>query len=337
MSVLKYLEVPLWLAPMAGVIGSAFRRVVRAYPCGLVFTELLSAKGLLLGSETMRPLAFFTPDERPIAFQLYGAEPSVLAEAAALVVEHYSPEVIDINMGCPSKKIVRSGGGVALMENPQKVLQVAEAVSNAISPVPLTVKIRSGLHSGAINAVEVALAAQAGGASAVTVHPRTRAQGFKGKADWKIIGRVVEACSIPVVGSGDVLSPIDAKRMVDETGCAGVMIGRGALGRPWIFRQAFEVLNGLPPSAGPSPREIGGILLRQLLWEVELKGERRGVMEMRKHIIWYSRGMPNARTLRARISVVSTLEECKQLVVDFFSLEKEQADWTLKRRGDWRS
>ncbi len=327
----RYLRIPLWLAPMAGVIGSAFRRIVRQYPCGLVFTELLSAKGLLLGSKTLEPLAVFHQTERPIAFQLYGADPNLLADAAVLVQDRFAPEVVDINMGCPSKKIVRSGAGVALMGDPDLVLKMVGAASRAIAPTPLTVKIRSGLHSQAVNAVEVAMAAQQGGARAVTVHPRTRAQGFKGKADWDVTARVVEACSIPVVGSGDVLEPVDVSRMLRETGCAGVMIGRGVLGRPWLFFQAHALLKGEPMPPSPTSREIGLMALRQLEYEVELKGERKGVLEMRKHIIWYTRGMANARVLRNRISQVSSLEECRRLVVEFFALEREQVDWIQGR------
>jgi tRNA-dihydrouridine synthase B len=330
----RYLQIPLWLAPMAGVIGSSFRRVVRQYPCGLVFTELLSAKGLLVSSKTMALLTRFKKEERPIAFQLYGSDPCILAEAAVLVKHRFAPEVIDINMGCPSKKIVRSGAGAALMGDPNRVLEIVETVSASIAPTPLTVKIRSGLHQGAVNAVEVALAAREGGASAITVHPRTRAQGFKGKADWRIIGEVARACSIPVIGSGDVVSPQDAKRMICETGCAGVMIGRGALGRPWLFLQAHSCLQDEPVPSDPVPQEIGKMALRQLLWEVEDKGERRGVMEMRKHLIWYSRGMPFAKEFRRAISSVSSLEGGVRLVVDFFSLEEEQVDWIRGKRAD---
>jgi len=329
----RYLEVPLWLAPMAGVIGSAFRRVVRSYPCGLVFTELLSAQGLLVGSKTMEPLTFFTPQERPIGFQLYGSEPGVVAEAALVVKERFSPEVIDINMGCPSRKIVKSGSGAALMGDPGRVFDIVRAVSSAVAPLPVTVKMRSGLHSRAVNAVEVALAVQEGGAAAVTVHPRTRAQGFKGRADWRVIAEVVEACSVPVVGSGDVTTPEDAKSMLEDTGCAGVMIGRGCLGRPWLFLQSYACIVGRPVPPDPPLPEIGRILLEHLFWEVELKGERRGVMEMRKHIIWYSKGMSGSRAMRGRISRISTLEECKRLVVEFFLLEEEHVDWILRRRG----
>ncbi len=321
------LQVPLWLAPMAGVIGSAFRRIVRDYPCGLVFTELISAEGLLIGSKTLEPLIYFHESERPLALQLYGSDPQAVADAAGLVKERFSPEVVDINMGCPSRKIVRSGAGAALMGDPERVLEMVRLVSGTIAPTPLTVKIRSGLHSQQLNAVEVALAAQEGGASAITVHPRTRAQGFKGKADWMVIAKVVEACSIPVVGSGDVFSPGDALKMMRDTGCAGVMIGRGALGRPWIFSQACDLLKGGLLPSPPSVSDIGRIALRQLKYEVELKGERKGVLEMRKHIIWYTRGMPKARELRIRISHISSLEECRRLVVGFFALEKEQVDW----------
>ncbi len=325
-----YLDVPLWLAPMAGVIGSAFRRIVRRYPCGLVFTELLSARGLLAGSKTMEPLTRFHESERPIAFQLYGAEPQVVAEAASLVKERFSPDVVDINMGCPSKKIVRSGAGAALMGDPSRVFDMVKAVTEAVCPVPLTVKIRSGLHSRSINAKEVALAAQDGGAKAITVHPRTKTQGFKGRADWRVIGEVVEACGIPVIGSGDVVLPQDARRMMDETGCAGVMIGRGSLGRPWVFLQAYACLKGDAVPEDPSPQEIGKMALQQLFWEVEEKGERRGVVEMRKHLLWYSRGISGAKAFRREISKLSSLEDGIKLVVEFFSLEEEQVGFKRK-------
>ena len=226
------------------------------------------------------------------------------------------------------------------MADPEEVFKMVKTVYKAVSPSPVTVKIRSGIHAWLVNAVEVALAAQEGGAAAVTVHPRTKSQGFKGVADWGVIGEVADSCSIPVIGSGDFAEPGDAKRMLDETGCAGVMIGRGALGRPWFFLQAHAFIEGYPVVPEPSPMEIGRIALRHLASEVEIKGERRGVVEMRKHLIWYTKGMPNARTLRDRISKVSTLEESRALVVEFFSLEedlvgfqREEAFREAHRRG----
>jgi tRNA-dihydrouridine synthase B len=293
------LETPFVLAPLAGYTDSPMRRLARRLGASMVWTEMVSAEGAVRESEKTLALLAYDPSERPIAFQIFGTRPEAMARAAALVAK-LGPDVIDLNAGCPAKKVVRSGSGAALMKDLGLLSEVTSAVVEAID-LPVTAKIRSGWDGGSINAAEAARALEDAGVRAISVHPRTRSQGFKGSADWAIIRDVKRAVGIPVVGSGDVRTPEDALAMLDETSCDGVMIGRAAVGNPWIFRRAQELATSgrvLPP---PSLADRIGLAVEHLDLMVEAQGERRGVLEMRKHLVAYLKGFPGAVNLRAEL------------------------------------
>jgi tRNA-dihydrouridine synthase B len=292
-------ETPFLLAPLAGLTDSPMRRICRRRGASMVWTEMVSAEGLIRDGGKSRELLAFTEEERPIAFQIFGARPEGMARAAS-VAATLEPDVIDINVGCPAKKVVRGGAGSALMREPELLRDIATGVVEAAGR-PVTAKIRSGWDEESRNAVEIALLLEECGVAALAIHPRTRAQGFKGLADWSVIGEVARAVSVPVIGSGDVRTPEDAVRMLDTTSCEAVMIGRGAVGNPWLFADA-EALR----SSGDAvrPRTLTDTLttaIEQLDLMVEAKGERRGVLEMRKHLVAYLRGFRGASHLRAEL------------------------------------
>jgi tRNA-dihydrouridine synthase B len=292
-------ETPFVLAPLAGLTDSPMRRICRRRGASMVWTEMVSAEGLVRNGGKSFELLAFAEDERPIAFQLFGVRPEAMAGAAASV-SALDPDVIDINVGCPAKKVVRGGAGSALMREPALLREIALAVVEA-SGRPVTAKIRSGWDADSVNAVEVAVALEECGVSAVTIHPRTRAQGFKGSSDWSVIRDVASSVSIPVIGSGDVRTAADALRMLDVTSCDAVMIGRGAVGNPWLFQSA-EMLRRTGTAAGPATfAETLATAIEQLNLMVEAKGERRGVLEMRKHLVAYLRGFRGASHLRAEL------------------------------------
>jgi nifR3 family TIM-barrel protein len=287
------------LAPLAGLTDSPMRRICRRRGASMVWTEMVSAEGLVRDGEKSFELLAFAEEERPIAFQIFGARPEAMAGAASRVAR-LGPDAIDINVGCPAKKVVRGGSGSALMRDPALLREIVLAVVEAAGR-PVTVKIRSGWDDDSRNAVEIAALVEECGASAVTVHPRTRAQGFKGSADWSIIGEVVAAVGIPVIGNGDVRTASDALRMLDQTSCDAVMIGRGAVGNPWLFGDA-ETLRRTGTERGPrSLEDTLSMAIEQLNLMVEAKGERRGVLEMRKHLVAYLRGFRGASHLRAEL------------------------------------
>jgi len=292
-------ENPFVLAPLAGQTDSPMRRICRRRGASMVWTEMVSAEGLVRDGAKSFELLRFEEEERPIAFQLFGARPEAMAGAAATAAR-LRPDVIDINVGCPARKVVRGGSGSALMREPALLREIVSAVVEAAG-MPVTVKMRSGWDSDTVNAVEVAADVEECGAAAVAVHPRTRAQGFKGSPDWDLIGEVKRAVSIPVIGSGDVRTPEDALRMLESTSCDGVMIGRGAVGNPWLFREA-EALRATGRAAGrPDLEEILATAIEQLDMMVDHKGERRGVLEMRKHLVAYLRGFDGASGLRSEL------------------------------------
>jgi tRNA-dihydrouridine synthase B len=293
------LEAPLILAPLAGYTDSPMRRLARRLGAAMVWTEMVSAEGAVRESDKTFELLAFDPSERPIAFQLFGARPESMAGAARLVAK-LRPNVIDLNAGCPAKKVVRGGSGAALMADLKLLGEVAAALVEA-TELPVTAKIRSGWDEHSINAPEAARTLEGAGVRAVSVHPRTRRQGFKGSADWSMIGEVKRAVGIPVVGSGDVRTPEDALSMLEQTSCDGVMIGRAAVGNPWIFSRARELLEGGPSSPPPSLGDRIRLAVEHLDLMVDAKGERRGVQEMRKHIVAYLRGFPGASNLRAEL------------------------------------
>lgn len=287
------------LAPMAGVTDSPFRQLAKEMGCALVFTEMVSAKGVVCAPEPSLKIARFTEMERPVGIQLFGSDPVNFARAAVACME-LKPDLLDINMGCPVKKVAGKGEGCALMLEPDKAYAITKALCDAVS-VPVTVKMRKGWDDDRVNAVEVAQAVQEAGAAAVTVHGRTREQGYSGTADWSAIARVKDALRIPVVGNGDIRQPGDAVRMMQETGCDAVMIGRGAMGNPWLIKRAIQLMENGELLPEPTLQERLALACRHLEMVVEHKGEYIGVREMRKHIAWYLKGTHNAAAVRNQV------------------------------------
>jgi tRNA-dihydrouridine synthase B len=300
------------LAPMAGVADSGFRLIAKTEGASLVFTELVSSDGLVRNSFKSRHFLDFLHEERPIGIQIFGKDPEVIAGAIRRV-EEVEPDFIDINFGCPVKKVIKQGAGAALLKDLYQIQKIIKAAGSATSR-PVSGKIRSGWDSAHIVAVEVAKILEGEGASGVTIHARTQKMGFRGKADWKIIRQVKEAVSIPVIGNGDVFSPEDAKRMIEDTGCDLVMIGRGALGRPWIFRQVENYLNTGEKLADPSYIERIEICLKHYRLTLSLLGEERGVKEMRKHIGWYLKGMPGSNRIKQEIFFMTDPDRVEELL-----------------------
>lgn len=300
------------LAPMAGVSDLPFRLLCREQGAGLVCMEMVSAKAIAYHNRNTEKLMETAEGEHPVSLQLFGSEPDLMAEIAAQIEERPF-DILDINMGCPVPKIVGNGEGSALMKNPKLIEEIITKVSRAIKK-PLTVKFRKGFDDDHVNAVEIAKIAEVSGAAAVAVHGRTREQYYSGTADWEIIRQVKEAVSIPVIGNGDVDSPEKAKALLTETGCDGVMIGRAARGNPWIFDQVSAYLETgvVPPK--PSIGEVKAMMLRHARMQVECKGDYTGIREMRKHISWYTSGLPRSAKLRARINSVESLAEMEALL-----------------------
>ena len=303
---------PSVLAPMAGVTDLAFRLLAKEMGCGLVYSEMVSAKGLLYDNCRTKELLRIDPRERPTAVQLFGAVPSEVAEAARRVAET-GADIIDFNMGCPTPKIVKNGEGSALLRTPSLAAAILQAMVAAV-PVPVTVKIRAGWDSKNINAVEVAKRAEQAGVSAIAIHGRTRDQFYSGHADWDIIGQVKRAVSIPVIGNGDVRVVQDAERLLRETGCDGVMVGRAACGNIWIFRQIATYLKDGKVLQGASFSERTATLLRHLDMLIQLKGTRTAVREMRRHAVCYVRGFPGAAEMRSRFNQAMEREDFARIL-----------------------
>jgi tRNA-dihydrouridine synthase B len=302
----------VFLAPMAGITDMAYRAICKQFGCGLTYTEMVSAKGLYYKSENTKELMALAPEEQPAAIQIFGSEPDILASLAA-EVQAAGADIIDINMGCPTPKIVRNGDGCALMQKPELVAEIVKKVTAAVS-VPVTIKIRKGWDENSINAVEIALAAEENGAKAVTVHGRTREQFYTGKADWEIIKKVKQALKIPVIGNGDVVSPETAKEMLELTGCDAIMIGRGAEGNPWIFKSIIEYLSSGILLPGPSYTEKIEMALYHLKQITLLKGEDVGIKEMRKHIAWYLKGLPGSSFIKAEVFKLNQVEDVNKML-----------------------
>ena len=304
------------LAPMAGVTDLPFRLLCKEQGCGLMYTEMVSAKALLYKNRNTKPLLETRPEEEPVAVQLFGSDPEIMSEMA-LQLEEGPYAIIDVNMGCPVPKIVNNGEGSALMKDPKLVEQILTALVKAINK-PVTVKIRKGFDEDHVNAAEIAKIAEACGVAAVAVHGRTRAQYYSGQADWDIIAQVKDAVKIPVIGNGDVDSPEKAKAILEQTGCDGVMIGRAAEGNPWIFREVVSYLeNGTIP-ARPTNREKREMILRHAALQLEYKGEYTGVREMRKHLSWYTVGMPHSAHFRQTINTMEKMDELIRGVQEIF-------------------
>ena len=300
------------LGPMAGVTDLPFRLLCKEQGAGLLCMEMVSAKGIFYNNKNTESLLQIHPEEVPVSLQFFGSDPKIVSEMAKRVEERPF-SILDINMGCPVPKVVRNGEGSALMKNPKLVYELVSATVKAIKK-PVTVKIRKGFDDEHINAVEIAKIIEEAGAAAVAVHGRTREQYYSGKADWEIIRQVKEAVSIPVIGNGDVFTPQDAKRLVEETGCDGIMVARGAKGNPWIFKQITHYLETGELLPRPSVEELKAMILRHGQMMMEFKGELAGMREMRKHVAWYTAGYPNSAALRNEINSVATLEELTELI-----------------------
>jgi len=306
------LENNLLLAPMAGVTDMAFRTLCREQGCGLLYTEMVSAKAIFYNNRNTKELLQVQEGERPIAVQLFGSDPEIVS-AMAHRIEDGPYDIIDLNMGCPVPKVVNNGEGSALMKNPKLVEQLLTALVKAVKK-PVTVKFRKGFDEDHVNAVEIARIAESCGVAAVAVHGRTRAQFYAGQADWDIIRQVKEAVKIPVIGNGDIFTPQDAGRMLQETGCDGLMIARGARGNPWIFRRISHYLDTGELLPEPDGEEISRMILRHARMQVERKGEALGMKEMRKHIAWYTAGLPHSASVRRESNQVETLAQLEKLL-----------------------
>lgn len=305
----------LVLGPMAGVTDLPFRLLCKEQGADLIYTEMVSAKGIQYNNKNTEKLLEVAEGERPVSLQLFGSDPYIMSETAKRI-EDKNFDILDINMGCPVPKVVNNGEGSGLMKNPKLVGEIVHAVSSAIKK-PLTVKIRKGFTESTTNAVEIAKIAEANGAAAVAVHGRTREQYYSGEADWKIIKAVKEAVSIPVIGNGDVITPESATALINETGCDAVMIARGARGNPWIFSQIKEYYQTGKIPKKPTPQEAVDMMLRHARMSIDYKGEYTGIREMRKHIAWYTTGYPLAAKLRNRVNEIESIEQLQKLLFEY--------------------
>jgi tRNA-dihydrouridine synthase B len=310
----------LMLAPMAGLTNLALRLLAREFGAALCFTEMVSVHGLVRDGKKTFELLESTHEDRPLGIQLFGDDPELLAEGARRV--EGLGDLIDINMGCPVRKVVNGGAGSALMRDPVKVRMILRAVRPATT-LPLTIKIRTGWNAQEHTFLEIARIAEEQGCDAVTLHPRNRAQMFGNSADWSRIAELKSSLKIPVIGSGDLFAARDAVRMLDQTCCDGVMIARGALGNPWIFAQALALLSGKNPES-PSPKERLRVALRQLELFTALAGEQTALREMRKHLAWYSKGLPGAAQLRDAINRIEEKDALLNTLNSFFQQETDE-------------
>ena len=310
------------LAPMAGYSNSAFRRIIKDMGCGLIYAEMVSDKGIYYNDKKTNDLLYMTEYERPIAQQIFGSDKESFVYAAKYIEKTMNPDIIDINMGCPVPKVaLRSQAGSGLLKHPEKIREIVSAVVESVS-VPVTVKIRSGWDNDSINAVEVAKIIESAGASAIAIHPRTRAQGYSGKADWNIIKQVKEAVNIPVIGNGDITTIYDAKRMLEETNCDAIMIGRGVLGNPWFIKEVLEYIDNDNIIEKPSIEEKINMAIEHLNLLLENNPERKAILEMRSNISFYLKGLPNSIDVKKEIYRINTKEEFVAILENYLKNNK---------------
>ena len=311
------------LAPMAGVCNSAFRRIVKEMGCGLIYAEMVSDKAIFYNNQKTIDMLYMTDYERPISQQIFGSDKESFVSAAKYIYEHMHPDIIDINMGCPVPKVaLRAQAGSALLKNPSKIKEIVESVVNSV-PIPVTVKIRSGWDFNSINAVEVAQICEKAGASAICIHARTRSQGYSGKADWSVIKAVKDSVNIPVIGNGDVVDCFSAKRMIDETGCDAVMIGRASLGNPWIFKEVNEYLEKGIVLDKPSSIDRVDMCLKHFKYLVDLKDDKVAVLEIRNHIAWYLKGIKGSNEVKNKVYMTKDINEIYNILMNYKKTLKE--------------
>ena len=304
------------LAPMAGISNSPFRRICKEMGCGLIYAEMVSDKSIMYGNKKTIDMLYMTDFERPISQQIFGTDVSSFVIAAKYICSNMHPDIIDINMGCPVPKVaLRAQAGSALLKSPSKIYDIVKAVVDAVD-VPVTVKIRSGWDSNHINAVEVAKVIEKAGASAICVHPRTRSQGYRGEADWSIIKAVKDNVNIPVIGNGDIKTPEDAKRMLDETGCDAIMIGRGVLGNPWLIEQTVAYLNG-DLVFQPNRLDRVDMCIKHLNYLSVVKDEKVARLEIRNHIGWYFKGLPGANEIKNKVYQCDSIHDIMQVLMSY--------------------
>jgi len=308
---------PVTLAPMSGVTSWPFRLLCKEQGCGLVITEFVSDKAVLYDNQRTREMIRLLPEERPAGIQIFGADPDTMARAAARIVELEAPDLVDINMGCPAPKVTKGRGGSSLLKEPELAEEIIRQVVKAVAPVPVTVKMRIGWDARSINAVEMARRAEDAGAQMITVHGRTREQHYSGRADWDVIAQVAKAVRIPVLGNGDITSPQEAEARLRSSGCAGIAIGRGSLGNPWIFRRIIHYLETGELLPEPTVRERVEMAFRHLDLLIQYRGEYLAVREMRKHAAWYMKGLWGAAEVRNRINQAETPEQMREILLAY--------------------
>ena len=305
------------LAPMAGICDNAYRTIVKEMGAGLICAEMVSDKAIYYNSKKTIDMLYMSEEERPISQQIFGSDIDSFVYAAKYIEKNMKPDIIDINMGCPVPKVaLRAQAGSALLKNPEKVYEIVKAVVETVN-VPVTVKIRSGWDSNNINAVQIAKLIEKAGASAITIHARTRAQGYSGKADWNIIKQVKENVNIPVIGNGDIKTCYDAKRMIEETNCDAVMIGRGCIGNPWLIKETVEYLENNKVITKPTSLDRINMILEHLDRLIKTKSEKQALLEIRTHIGYYLKTVPNSSELKNNIFKTKDINELRKLLEEF--------------------